>query len=111
MNDCSKSIIDYSNNNHENILGNNIFQSISRPTLVGVEDVNGNVCFRITGKYLAEGSVDIWITKKDFLIYKIEIDNKVSDFRVKSTYQFFPYHIKGFNSNLFEFKPNRKVKL
>jgi hypothetical protein len=76
------------------------------------EDVNGNYCYKIVGNYFkGEGTLKIWIAGKDFLIRKIEIDQKVKDFRVKSTYQFFPYSLKGTDSDLFKFKPNRQIIL
>ncbi len=88
-----------------------IFTQLKDEKLIDVEDINGNQCYRIDGNYLTSGTIKIWISKDDFLIRKIEIDKKVKDFRVKSTYQYFPKTPLYIDASVFEFRPNRKVKL
>jgi len=93
------------------ISGKNIFKSIADTKLASIEEINGNSCYKIVGQGKLGETIEIWISKKDFLILKIEIDKKVKDFNVKSSYQFFPYNLKGANAELFKFKPNRQIIL
>ena len=89
-----------------------IFTLLKDEKLIGIEEVNRNQCYRIDGNYIMEGNtIKIWIAKDDFLIRKIEIDKKVKDFSVKSTYQYFPKTPLYIDVSVFEFRPNRKVKL
>lgn len=93
------------------ILGVNIFESLTNEKLIGLEEISGQKCYRIDGNKIKEGTISIWISKDDFLIRKIEIDQKVSNFRVKSTYQYFAKIPTSIATSVFEFRPNRKVKL
>jgi hypothetical protein len=87
----------------------NIFSRLKERKLAASEVIKGNTCYKITGSD-GNRSIVIWISQKDFLIRKLERDEPVNDFRVKNTYQFFPYTLKMANKNLFAFRP-RKIEL
>lgn len=95
--------------NH-NILGESIFLSTKNPQLDSDETINGVLCFKIKGSD-AQGDVTIWISKADFLIKKVMSDQKVSNFRVKSTFDYFSSLPTNLDNGVFEFRPNRKVKM
>lgn len=83
-----------------------IFKRLIEPKLAASEVINGNTCYKITGSD-NRGSVVIWISQKDFLIRKVETDHPVSNFKVKTTFQFFPYTLKTANKDVFAFRPRR----
>ena len=89
----------------------NTFYSMIDPALIANEDINGNQCYKIAGSLKSGGTIKIWIATGDLFIRKIETDNKVKDFRVKTVYQFFPYTLKKINPELFVFKPKRQIEL
>lgn len=92
----------------------NIFHSIRDAKLEASEVINGRSCYKIIGKEDMEdkdGYVRIWISKADYLIRKIEIDRKVRDFRVKTSFLFNPYSLKVENKELFRFRPDREIEL
>lgn len=93
------------------ILGEPILSSIKDAKNDGIDDVNGLRCYKISGNEVPEGKISLWISKTDFLIRKLLIDKKVQKFRVKSTYDIYPTIPKTINKKVFEFKPNRKIKL
>jgi len=92
----------------------NLFHRISDIKLEPSEVINGSPCYKLTGKENVmdkDGYLMIWISKKDYLIRKIETDRKINDFRVRTTFLYTPYSLKADNKALFKFQPNRKVEL
>jgi len=86
-------------------------ESLASPTLIGTEIINGTSCFVISGKDVLQNDIKIWIADKDFLIRRLIIDMKLTNFNVKSTYQFFPYQPTDTIETLFVFRPNRQIEL
>lgn len=75
------------------------------------EIINGASCFVVKGKGVKGNDLHFWIGDNDFLIRKVITDSEVKDFKVKSTYQFFPYQPARSMPELFVFRPNRQVEL
>ena len=95
--------------NHK-LLGESIFLSTKNAQLDTDETVNGILCHKIKGSGFG-GSVMIWIAKDSYLIKRVESDQKVSNFRVKSTFDYFSSLPTNLDNDVFEFRPNRKVKM
>ncbi len=94
------------------ILGKaNIFHNMQNPILTSTETVNGFVCYKISEADTMNKILSVWIDKEKLLIRKVETDNVVKDFRVRTTYQFFPFIPEKVDKELFTFKPYREVSL
>lgn len=94
--------------------GRSIFQKMMDAKLGTSELINGIPCYKLSGKETMsdnDGYVIVWISKEEYLIHQIEVDRKVNDFRVKTTYLFKPYTLKVYSQDLFKFQPDRKVPM
>lgn len=92
------------------ILGPIIFSNTQNFQLAPDEMVRGALCFKISGNG-PEGNTTLWIAKDNYLIKKIELESKGSKMRVKSTIDYYSYLPSVLENQLFEFRPNRKVKM
>lgn len=92
----------------EQLVPRNIFNRLTDPKFVATEKVNGEECYRIDAKHPNE-SWTLWVSTSDLLIRKAESDRPVKDFRVRTTYNYYPYTTN--DGAVFAFRPNRKVEL
>lgn len=95
---------------NNDILGESIFLSTKNAQLDTDETINGTLCHKIKGSGF-EGNIIIWIAKNSYLIKRVETDQKVNNFRVKSTFDYNSSLPTTLDEQAFEFRPNRKVKL
>lgn len=89
-------------------LGLNIFNVMKDHVLVTPEIVSEILCYKLSGTY-KNGTAIIWISQKDFLIRRVDIDQTIKNIGFHTEYFITPYN--SLNNAGFQFRPNRTIRL
>jgi hypothetical protein len=88
-----------------------LFKTFEPTKPLEFEKINGENCYKIYGKRFQNEETIYWISTSSFLIKKIFRDTPVTNFRVRTTYDYSSHTPTGISKDNFIFRPFRKVKL
>jgi hypothetical protein len=88
-----------------------LFKTFKPTKLLEFEKINGENCYKIYGKRFQTEEIIYWISTSSLLIKKIFRDTPVTNFRVRTTYDYSSYTPIAISKDNFIFRPFRKVKL
>jgi hypothetical protein len=88
-----------------------LFKTFKPTKPLEFEKINGENCYKIYGKRFVDDETIYWISTSTLLIKKIFRDTPVTNFRVRTTYDYSSYTPIGISKDNFIFRPFRKVKL
>jgi hypothetical protein len=88
-----------------------LFKTFKPTKPLEFEKIKGENCYKIYGKRFVDDETIYWISTSTLLIKKIFRDTPVTNFRVRTTYDYSSYTPIGISKDNFIFRPFRKVKL
>jgi hypothetical protein len=88
-----------------------LFKTFVPTKPLAFEKINRENCYKIEGKRFEREEIIYWISTSSLLIKKIFRDTPVTDFRVRTTYDYSSYTPISISKDNFIFRPFRKVKI
>jgi hypothetical protein len=88
-----------------------LFKTFEPTKPMEFEKINGENCYKIYGKRFQSEEIVYWISTSSLLIKKIFRDTPVTNFRVRTTYDYYSFTPRDISKNNFIFRPFRKVKI